>query len=212
MATKIAELKALLYVAGDNGLTEHELCQLLQITSPALRELSQKLAQHLNQDEFEGLQLKHIENQYKLLTKSEVSSVVMTYFQDDLPKALSQSAFEILSIIAYRQPITRIEIDELRGVNSSGALQTLIWRGLIAVEGKKDVAGRPNLYVTTPYFLQYFGYQSLSQLPDITHFESDGEETPAGQIDLFESKGKMDNDLSRMENQKNLTDEENNNE
>lgn len=63
--------------------------------------------------------------------------VISKFFQKDLSKNLSQSALEILSIIAYRQPITRVEIDDLRGVNSSGALQTLVWRGLIKVDGKR---------------------------------------------------------------------------
>lgn len=107
---------------------------------------------------------------------------------------MSQSALEILSIIAYRQPITRIEIDDIRGVNSSGALQTLIWRGLIKQDGKKDAPGHPKLYVTTDYFLQYFNYQSLADLPLIEDFEdtTDGEE-----IDLFDSKGSADKHLEK---------------
>ncbi|MCT7710688.1 MAG: SMC-Scp complex subunit ScpB, partial [Lactobacillus iners] len=106
----------------------------------------------------------------KLVTKNSCSDIVGRYFQKDLNKNLSQSALEVLSIVAYRQPITRIEIDDIRGVNSAGAIQTLIWRGLVEISGKKEVAGHPNLYVTTEYFLQYFGYQSLDDLPLIESF------------------------------------------
>ena len=90
-----------------------------------------------------------------------------------------------MSIIAYRQPITRVEIDDLRGVNSAGALQTLVWRGLIKVDGKKDVPGHPNLYVTTDYFLQYFNYESLADLPE---FEAD--DNPVNLFNQDDSRNK----------------------
>ena len=128
-------------------------------------------------------------------------NTISNFFQKDVNKSLSQSALEILSIIAYRQPITRIEIDEIRGVNSSGAIQTLIWRGLVKIDGKKDVPGHPNLYVTTDYFLQYFGYKSLADLPLIENFSEDIDEN--GQVDLFESKGKAD---AHLENNDKLGD------
>lgn len=106
-----------------------------------------------------------------------------------MTKNLSQSALEILAIVAYRQPITRVEIDDIRGVNSSGALQTLIWRGLIEANGTKDAPGHPKLYVTTDYFLQYFNYQSLADLPLIEEF---GDSENNGEMDLFDSKGIAD--------------------
>ena len=84
-----------------------------------------------------------INDEYKLTTSGEVSDLVGAYFNKDLTKNISQSALEILAIVAYRQPITRIEIDEIRGVNSSGALQTLVWRGLVKAQGVKDAPGHP---------------------------------------------------------------------
>lgn len=115
MATKTAELEALLYVAGDNGLDSTSLCELLQISSAALRELSKGLHEKLEKDGNSGLQLLHINDNYKLTTSPQVSKVIENYFQKDLTKTLSQSALEILSIVAYRQPITRVEIDDIRG-------------------------------------------------------------------------------------------------
>lgn len=187
MATKLAELESLLYLAGDTGVEQSNLCQLLEVKAPALRELAKKLTQKLSEDKNSGLQISLIKDTYKMTTSYDVAEVVEKYYQKDLSKTLSQSALEILAIVAYRQPITRIEIDEIRGVNSAGAIQTLIWRGLVKISGKKDVPGHPNLYVTTDYFLQYFGYESLVDLPVIEDFENESIDEK-GQVDLFKAK------------------------
>lgn len=194
MASKLANLEALLYVAGDNGLEEQNLIELLEVDGEELGQLVTRLQQKMKADPDSGMQIIHIANTYKMTTSQQTAKIIEKYFQKDLTKNLSQSALEILSIIAYRQPITRIEIDDIRGVNSSGALQTLIWRGLIKQDGKKDAPGHPKLYVTTDYFLQYFNYQSLADLPLIEDFEdtTDGEE-----IDLFDSKGSADKHLEK---------------
>lgn len=187
MATKLAELESLLYLAGDTGVEQSNLCQLLEVKAPALRELAKKLTQKLSEDKNSVLQISLIKDTYKMTTSYDVAEVVEKYYQKDLSKTLSQSALEILAIVAYRQPITRIEIDEIRGVNSAGAIQTLIWRGLVKTSGKKDVPGHPNLYVTTDYFLQYFGYESLADLPVIEDFENESIDEK-GQVDLFKAK------------------------
>ena len=90
---------------------------------------------------------------------------------------MSRAALETLSIIAYKQPITRIEIDDIRGVNSSGALAKLLAFELIREDGKKEVLGRPNLYVTTDYFLDYMGINHLEELPEVTDTELVTEES-----------------------------------
>ncbi len=198
MITKIAQLEALLYVAGDNGIESTNLCELLQVDRPALRELTKSLQEKLQQNSDSGLQIQQLNDSYKLTTRPEVSKAIENFFQKDLTKNLSQSALEILSIIAYKQPITRIEIDEIRGVNSSGALQTLIWRGLVKINGKKEAPGHPNLYVTTDYFLQYFGYQSLADLPLIEDFEDDSVNAE-GEIDLFAAKGQADKNIAKTQ-------------
>ena len=180
MASKEAELEALLYAAGDDGLETENLLQLLEISPAALRELANHLKDRLKNDENSGLQLICINQTYKLTTSPKCGDIIS--------KNLSQSALEILSIIAYRQPITRVEIDDLRGVNSAGALQTLVWRGLIKVDGKKDVPGHPNLYVTTDYFLQYFNYESLADLPVIEEFEAD--DNPVNLFNQDDSRNK----------------------
>ncbi|WEV71578.1 SMC-Scp complex subunit ScpB [Lactobacillus sp. ESL0785] len=198
MVSKIAQLEALLYVAGDNGIASKNLCELLQVGQSALRELIKSLTDKLQQNSDSGLQVLQINDNYKLTTRPEVGPTVANYFQKDLTKTLSQSALEILAIVAYRQPITRVEIDEIRGVNSSGALQTLIWRGLVKINGKKDAPGHPNVYVTSDYFLQYFGYQSLSDLPLIEDFADDNINAE-GEIDLFAARGQADKGLAQAQ-------------
>lgn len=183
----IRNLEAVLYLAGDDGIDAHNLCELLNISIPELEMLIKELIEKYQRDASSALQIIQINNIYKLTTNREVSSIVEKYFAKDLAKNLSQSALEILSIIAYKQPITRVEIDEIRGVNSSGAIQTLIWRGLVKTDGKKEAPGHPNLYRTTDYFLQYFDFKSLTDLPLIEDFEEDA--TPT---DLFEQNGNLD--------------------
>lgn len=173
MSTKLGKLESLLYIAGDNGLSINNLCELLHVTETELNNLTVKLKRKYENDPDSGLQVIQINDLFKMTTSPDTGEIIEKYFSKDLTKTLSQSALEILSIVAYRQPITRVEIDDIRGVNSSGALQTLVWRGLIKANGKKDVPGHPNLYVTTDYFLQYFNFKSLADLPLIEDFEDE---------------------------------------
>lgn len=196
MASKEANLEALLYAAGDNGLEEQNLIEMLEIDGETLDKVAENLQRKLTKNSDSGLQLIHIAHTYKLTTSPQTAKIIEKYFQKDLTKNLSQSALEILAIVAYRQPITRVEIDDIRGVNSSGALQTLVWRGLIKADGKKDAPGHPKLYVTTDYFLQYFNYHSLADLPLIEDFADNDSN---GEIDLFEAKGTADKQLQKEE-------------
>lgn len=173
MSTKLGKLESLLYIAGDNGLSIKNLCELLHVTETELNNLTVKLKRKYENDPDSGLQVIQINDLFKMTTSPDTGEIIEKYFSKDLTKTLSQSALEILSIVAYRQPITRVEIDDIRGVNSSGALQTLVWRGLIKANGKKDAPGHPNLYVTTDYFLQYFNFKSLADLPLIEDFEDE---------------------------------------
>ena len=196
MASKEANLEALLYAAGDNGLEEQNLIEMLEIDGETLDKVAENLQRKLTKNSDSGLQLIHIAHTYKLTTSPQTAKIIEKYFQKDLTKNLSQSALEILAIVAYRQPITRVEIDDIRGVNSSGALQTLVWRGLIKADCKKDAPGHPKLYVTTDYFLQYFNYHSLADLPLIEDFADNDSN---GEIDLFEAKGTADKQMQKEE-------------
>lgn len=166
-----AKIMALLFVAGDQGIKEKDLASLLEIDSAALRQNIEELKVKLITDVDSGVQLVDYNSVYKLVTKNEFSELLTKFFKAGLGSKLSQAALEVLSIIAYRQPITRIEIDEVRGVQSSGSLNTLLMRKLIKENGKKNVPGHPNLYVVTDEFFDYFGIKSLKELPQIENFE-----------------------------------------
>lgn len=162
---------ALLFVAGDQGIKEKDLAGLLEIDSAALRQNIEELKIKLMTDVDSGIQLVDFNDVYKLVTKNEFAELLTKYFKAGLGSKLSQAALEVLSIIAYRQPITRIEIDEIRGVQSSGSLNTLLMRKLIKENGKNNVPGHPNLYVLTDEFFDYFGIKSIEELPKIEKFE-----------------------------------------
>ncbi len=116
----------------------------------------------------------------QLVTAPENVEVIHRFLGTSKPPALSKSALETLTIIAYRQPVTRPEMEAIRGVNSDRAVHTLVARGLIEERGRRDTLGRPTEYGTTFAFLEYFGLSSLDELPDLP-MESPGEET---RIDL----------------------------
>jgi len=115
-----------------------------------------------------GIRLLRIDNTVQITTAPENSELVEAFLGIEiLPSRLSQAALEVLSIIAYMQPITRPQIDEVRGVNSDGALRTLLSRGLLEEVGRMEGPGRPILYGTSPEFMQYFGLGDLAELPPL---------------------------------------------
>lgn len=122
-------------------------------------------------------------NLFLLTTKPTQADLLKKYAQSPLAHTLSQAALEILAIIAYKQPIARVQIDEIRGVSSSASLQRLSERRLIEEKGRVDGPGRAILYGTTAYFMDYFGLKSLDELPDIRQMETDFEEELP--LDLF---------------------------
>ncbi len=113
-----------------------------------------------------GLDVVQLAGGYSLATRPDYADYVRTLLEPD-PERLSVQALETLAIVAYRQPMTRPEIDEVRGVNSSGAVASLIQKDLVRVAGRKDAPGRPFLLETTPHFLSLFGLKDLDDLPDI---------------------------------------------
>ncbi|NVY95752.1 SMC-Scp complex subunit ScpB [Lactobacillus sp. DCY120] len=165
-------LMALLYAAGEQGIELAKVAAVLQVDTAAIREQLQYLQDRLS-DPRSPWTLQQYGDSYKLLTKASLHKVIEEYLQLQQAATLSPAATEVLAIIAYRQPITRIEIDAIRGVkNSSGTIQALLARQLIKANGHKKAPGRPLVYVTTEFFLDYFGLQSLMNLPDWQEFAS----------------------------------------
>lgn len=179
--TYLAQIEALLFLAGEEGLGVRQLALLLDLTPTALQQQLEKLEQKYLADADSSLCLLETANTYKLVTKPALAPLLRAYSKSPINQSLSRAALEVLSIIAYKQPITRIEIDAIRGVNSSGALSKLLAFGLIKEAGKKDVVGRPNLYETTDYFLDYLGINHLEQLIDAPPVEASDDQ----EMDLF---------------------------
>ena len=117
----------------------------------------------------------------------------VTILKTPINQSLSRASLEVLSIVAYKQPITRAEVDDIRGVNSSGAIAKLQAFDLIQEAGKKDAVGRPNLYATTDYFLDYMGINSLDELVAIDQLELEDQETSLFREDAPEELEDLDN-------------------
>lgn len=158
-------IEALLFVSGDEGMTLEQLSSLLNASSSQIKEGIDKLNKRLKQS---ALMVKKQNKHYVLVTRKEVDDVLSQFAKQEFNQRLTKPALEVLSIIAYKQPITRLEIDELRGVQSSAkALQKLLSHDLICEMGRKEQPGRPKLYGTTDFFLEYFHLQSLDDLPPL---------------------------------------------
>lgn len=166
--SNLAKIEGLLFISGDEGINLADLSNLTGYMKPAVLGMLVKLRERYENDEESALTLLQSGETYRLATKASLAPVMKSYFEKPLTSPLTQALLEVLAIIAYRQPITRIEIDELRGVQSSGSIQKLVARGLIETHGRLDVPGRPFKYVTTNAFLDYFGLETLADLPPLT--------------------------------------------
>ena len=182
---KIGILEGLLFVMGEDGLALDEIAKILEISENEALKLLDEYRASL-EEKNRGLRLVFLGNKYKLTTKEEHKSYYELLVDKVVSGVLSQSALETLAIIAYRQPITVGQIDEIRGVSSRDMVRKLLFRGLVDIEGKSDLPGRPMLYKTTNKFLDYFNLSSLSELPEIKENEEMSEE----EKDLFISKYK----------------------
>ena len=166
METK--ELKAiiegLLFASGDEGVTIKTLSHILETTEQVVEHVLDELTYDYEHTA-RGIMIMHSHEVYHLTTKPEHSQYFKKLLETPQSTKLSQAALETLAIIAYKQPITRVEIEEIRGVNSDRPVQTLVARSLVEEVGRKDAVGRPILFGTTRDFLTYFGLTSLKELP-----------------------------------------------
>lgn len=168
-------LEGLLYVQGDEGLTLEQLTNVLEISEQEAIELIKSVSDKYQSEE-RGLRINYLGNTFKLTTKEEHKSYYQKLFENPTTSVLSQASLETLAIIAYNEPITRIKIEELRGVDCSYQIRKLVAKGLIKECGKASLPGRPTLYKTTDEFLDYFGMSTLDDLPKIEQKEEIVEE------------------------------------
>src|SRR5881628_2134627 len=171
-------LEALVFVSQEPLSVDRLVTVLGRVSKADVVKTMRCLQEDYNQ-EGRGLQLVEVAGGFRFVTRSDVAPWVKRLDKVKSAPKLSRSALESLAIIAYKQPIVRAEIEEIRGVETSSVLRTLLERKLVRMVGRKDVPGRPILYGTTKYFLEHFGLRDLSELPPLREFKELGESVQA---------------------------------
>ncbi len=183
-----AVLEGLLFVVGEDGLTLDQIEDVLEVDEETSRNLIMELKKDY-EDESRGLRIDFLGNRFKLTTKFEHKAYYQKLLENPETNFLSQAALETLAIVAYNEPITRVQVDNIRGVSSTSIMRKLVAKGFIKEVGRSDIPGRPILYETTHEFLDYFGLSSIEDLPNIDdimqHVE---EEEKDSNPDLYTSK------------------------
>ena len=170
----VAVVEALLFVSGE-PISVARLATVIGAVSKAeVEQALKRLEEELAQDG-RGIQLVKLAGGYRLVTKPDYAPWLKRLDKAKAAQKLSRSALESLAIIAYKQPLVRAEIEEIRGVETSGVLRTLLERKLVRIVGRKEVPGRPIMYGTTKFFLEHFGLQDITQLPPLREFKELGE-------------------------------------
>ncbi|KNZ43304.1 segregation protein A [Acetobacterium bakii] len=167
-------IEGILFGAGE-AIGLNDLCRCLDKSPLEIRFVMEILKQDY-QDKARGMRLVQIKDTYQLSTKPEHYDYIREVLKHKQSTGLSRAAQETLAIVAYRQPVTRLVIDELRGVSSSSAIQRLLDRGLISDAGRLEAPGRPILYKTTPEFLRSVGFTNLEEMPEFEVFSQGKQE------------------------------------
>lgn len=185
-----AAIEALIF-ASSEPLTVKSIAEILEISEHTVKQIITDLLAEYHSEK-RGIQLVEVANGYQFLTHPECALYVERLQKVPRNVGLSQAAIETLAIVAYKQPITRAEIESLRGVRAESSLTTLLEKKLIEEAGRKEVAGRPILYATSQQFLKYFGLNSLEELPAIPEWiegRDEGLETSDSEPSLEENDG-----------------------
>lgn len=161
-------LEAVLFAAGD-AVSIDRLCEVLELPREAVLEAAHELSSRYDFEQ-RGLMLRRIADKLQLCSRPMYAEAVRRVTETRKNASLSPAALEVLTIIAYRQPVTRAFIDQLRGVDSGGTLSSLAEKQMIEEAGRLEVPGRPILYRTTEHFLQAFALESLDDLPALPAF------------------------------------------
>lgn len=178
------KIEALLFVSGEEGISLNELSHLMNETTATIYQTIEELKQSYDSDDMRALTILEAGDRFMMTTKKELATLLKDYAQSSINQKLSKIALETLAIIAYKQPITRSEIEQIRGVQSSGSIQKLVHKQLIEEKGRVDGPGRAILYGTTQYFFDYFGLKSMEDLPDIHELDEELDEEMES-TDLF---------------------------
>ena len=182
-----AVLEGLLFVVGEDGLTLEQIEDVLGVDEDTAKSLIMELKKDY-EDETRGLRIDFLGNRFKITTKFEHKEYYQKLIENPETNLLSQAALETLAIIAYNEPITRIQVDTIRGVGSTSIIRKLVAKGFIKESGRSDMPGRPILYETTHEFLDYFGLSSIEELPNIDDIINSVEKEDDDNKDLYTSK------------------------
>ena len=178
-----AVLEGMLFVVGEDGLTINQIKDVLNLNDEEAKKLIISLKEKYESND-RGIRINYLGNTFKLTTKKEHKDYYQKLIENPETNTLSQAALETLAIIVYNEPITRLMVDEIRGVSSRDMIRKLVAKGLVKEVGRSDMPGRPILYKTTSEFLDYFGLSSKDDLPKFDmHIENVVED-----VDLYKSK------------------------
>ncbi|MHB8807710.1 MAG: SMC-Scp complex subunit ScpB [Anaerolineaceae bacterium] len=167
-------VEAILFVSS-SSIPLVEIAKIVDISSSDLSSLIKEMNEEYA--EAHGIRIMVHNNRAQLTTAPELSEKIEEFLGLEITTTLSRAALESLAIIAYKQPITRPQIDDIRGVNSDGVVRTLLSKGLIEELGRAETMGKPIIYGTTEDFLHYFGLESIAELPEITNLSVSGGNT-----------------------------------
>ncbi|MBR2679091.1 MAG: SMC-Scp complex subunit ScpB [Bacilli bacterium] len=184
---KKAILEGLLFVVGEDGLTLEQIEDVLEIDENESKEIIMELKKDY-EDESRGLRIDFLGNRFKITTKFEHKEYYQKLLENPETNTLSQAALETLAIIAYNEPITRVQVDAIRGVGSASIIRKLVAKGFVKESGRSELPGRPILYETTNEFLDYFGLSSTGDLPNIEEIINENDEEIEEDKDLYSSK------------------------
>lgn len=182
-----AVLEGLLFVVGEEGLTFEQIEDVLDISEEEAKTLLMQL-KHDYEAEDRGLRIDFLGNRFKVTTKFEHKNYYQKLLENPETNTLSQAALETLAIIAYNEPVTRVQVDAMRGVGSTQIIRKLVAKGFIKEVGRSDLPGRPILYETTSDFLDYFGLSTIDDLPDMQDVIAESEKEDDSESDLYTSK------------------------
>lgn len=169
--TMKSALEAMMFVSGDL-ISAKDASEVLGIGKNEAIELFHELKKEYDEDE-RGIRIREVNNSFQFVTDESQEVYIRKLCTPVKVKRLSQAALEVLAIVAYKQPVTRGEIDSIRGIKCERVLDGLISKGLINITGRSDGVGRPLLYGTTDEFLKKFGLETLSDLPDFDDYSED---------------------------------------
>lgn len=160
-----ASIEALLFVHAE-AMSIKRISEILEIEYSYAKTLLSEMQESYLQNQ-RGIQLIEVQNSVQLVTKPQYKTNIEKLYKESKGRGLSQSSIEVLSVVAYRQPVSKQEVDYIRGVKSDKQLQTLTEFGLVTITGRLDRVGKPYTYGTTDLFLKKFGFKSIKELPEL---------------------------------------------